>query len=494
MSVATNLQKLSSDISNAYSAIETKGGTIPSDKNTNNLLTAIRSIPQGGTSTPVEEKDVNYWDYDGTLLYSYTASEFQALTSHPTLPTHTDLTADDWTISLANAKTRVSNLGGMQIGALYKLENNYNSNIRITINIDDDTRTPHVRVQNTSTTDIPVINWGDGTTDSTSRVSGYIYEGTHTYSTNGKYVITVSSLATINIAESSTNSLLVWDGTSTDNSYRYRGNIESVELYNVGSVQPYGLADLRNMKTLICNINSLGRYALQNCYSLKCLISNLTAFRIGSNYLSQAFSIETIILSNLSNTTILGFGAALTNLKRLELGGSNVVISDANTFNGINSIKKINIPDNLTIDGNSYGFFVNCNCLEKLDLTQTSFTKVPGNLCDRCYSLIEVKLPRDITSIEASAFRYCYSIGTIEVPCPNLTNIGATAFRYCYNLKVLDFRQVAQVPTLANTNAFSNTNANLQIIVPNSLYDTWIAASNWSTYASHIVKASDYTE
>lgn len=50
MSIATNLQKLETDITNAYSAVQTKGGTAPSDKNTNNLPTAINSI---ATPTPI---------------------------------------------------------------------------------------------------------------------------------------------------------------------------------------------------------------------------------------------------------------------------------------------------------------------------------------------------------------------------------------------------------------------------------------------------------
>lgn len=51
MSVADRLNKLTTDITNAYSAVQTKGGTIPADKNTNNLATAISSIPSGGSAT-----------------------------------------------------------------------------------------------------------------------------------------------------------------------------------------------------------------------------------------------------------------------------------------------------------------------------------------------------------------------------------------------------------------------------------------------------------
>jgi hypothetical protein len=47
MAIADRLNKLRTDISSAYSVVETKGGTIPVDKNTNNLASAIESISGG---------------------------------------------------------------------------------------------------------------------------------------------------------------------------------------------------------------------------------------------------------------------------------------------------------------------------------------------------------------------------------------------------------------------------------------------------------------
>ena len=44
MSISTELTTLSTNITNAYNAIQTKGGTIPTNKNTENLETAIDSI------------------------------------------------------------------------------------------------------------------------------------------------------------------------------------------------------------------------------------------------------------------------------------------------------------------------------------------------------------------------------------------------------------------------------------------------------------------
>jgi hypothetical protein len=44
---------------------------------------------------------------------------------------------------------------------------------------------------------------------------------------------------------------------------------------------------------------------------------------------------------------------------------------------------------------------------------------------------------------------------------------------------------------LLNTNAFNGINAIAKIIVPDALYDEWIAATNWAGYQSYIYKASE---
>lgn len=54
MTIAESLTKLSTDISAAYNAVASKGGTVPTNKNTDNLATAINSI-DGGGSTPEDD-------------------------------------------------------------------------------------------------------------------------------------------------------------------------------------------------------------------------------------------------------------------------------------------------------------------------------------------------------------------------------------------------------------------------------------------------------
>ena len=64
----------------------------------------LTDVSGGGTTEP-EEKDVDFIDYDGTLLYSYTADEFLAMDALPPNPSHDGLVAQGWNWTLAEIKT-----------------------------------------------------------------------------------------------------------------------------------------------------------------------------------------------------------------------------------------------------------------------------------------------------------------------------------------------------------------------------------------------------
>ena len=75
----------------------------------------------GGSPTPVNMDDpVRFFDYDGTLLYSYSASDFQALTAMPANPSHSGLTAQGWNWTLADAKEFVGKYGLLHIKRKFK--------------------------------------------------------------------------------------------------------------------------------------------------------------------------------------------------------------------------------------------------------------------------------------------------------------------------------------------------------------------------------------
>jgi hypothetical protein len=100
-------------------------------------------------------------------------------------------------------------------------------------------------------------------------------------------------------------------------------------------------------------------------------------------------------------------------------------------------------------------------------------------------------IPDGVTSIGTYVFQNCCSLASVVIP-DSVTSIGNYALSSCYGMAYFDFRQCTSVPTLGGTNVFNNIPSDCKIVVPDSLYDTWIAATNWSTHASKIIKASAF--
>ena len=71
----------------------------------------------------------------------------------------------------------------------------------------------------------------------------------------------------------------------------------------------------------------------------------------------------------------------------------------------------------------------------------------------------------------------------------NINKIGMYAFYETSG--VFDFSNSTVVPSITNSNAF---NGSFKIVVPDNLYEEWIAATNWSSHASKIIKASEFVE
>ena len=54
-----------------------------------------------------------------------------------------------------------------------------------------------------------------------------------------------------------------------------------------------------------------------------------------------------------------------------------------------------------------------------------------------------------------------------------------------------DFSECSAIPVLSASNGIASKDDIYIIIVPDALYDEWIAATNWVAYASKIKKASE---
>ena len=126
------------------------------------------------------------------------------------------------------------------------------------------------------------------------------------------------------------------------------------------------------------------------------------------------------------------------------------------------------------------------NSVQKIEIGNGVTSIGPSAFANSCYSLVSITIPDGVTSIGYSAFAYCYSLSSITMP-NGVTSIGDTAFYSCSGAAFYDFTACTTVPTLASTDAFYEIPDDCQIRVPAALVDAWKAATNWSTYADHIV-------
>ena len=139
--------------------------------------------------------------------------------------------------------------------------------------------------------------------------------------------------------------------------------------------------------------------------------------------------------------------------------------------------------------------FQNCTTLTKApELPSTVVGYCYTYMFYGCTSLTQApELPT--TTLVSNCYTYmfngCTSLKRIKMNASS-GNWGTYMFNGCTSLELVDMTGSIGVPQLNNVNNFANTNNTYKIVVPDSLYDEWIAATNWASIASHIIKQSDW--
>ena len=340
------------------------------------------TIKRGNSGIPIIYKaenlgkEVNFLDYDGTILYSYIAAEFAALSSIPANPTHDGLTAQGWNWSLANAKAYVAKYGKLNIEQMYITDD---GKTRIYIHLEEGRTSPVLGVCPKGTVD---VDWGDGTVHDTltgSDTSTAVYTSAHHYAAPGDYVIQLTATGSMGFRS---NGPLMYASKSDNRNKVYGNAIRKVEL---GS-----------------GVTSISSNAFQGCYSLSSITIPDRVTSISGSSFYYCYSLSSITIPD-SVTSIGGYA-----------------------FYYCYSLSSITIPNSVTSISNSA--FGNCDSLSSITIPD-SVTSISNSAFSYCYSLSSITIPDSVTSIGSGAFSSCYGMRYYDFSActaiPALSNTNA---------------------------------------------------------------------
>ena len=362
--------------------IRAKAGTTEPLAWPDGFRAAISGIETGGGSSnpTATAKAVNFRDYDGTVLYSYTVDEAAALTELPPLPEHSGLICQGWNWSLDNIKAMGR---AVEVGAMYITDD---GKTRIYIHLEDGRTSPMLGCCPNGTV---TVDWGDGTEPDTltgTSTSTVKWTPTHEYSAAGDYVIKLTVDGSVGFA-----------GSNSSNQYsnllRYSSSADTRNRVYQNAIQKVEIGD---------GVTSIGSSAFYNCYSLSSITIPDGVTSIGSSAFYYCYSLSSITIPD--SVTSIGNRAFYTcySLSSITIPDSVTSISDY-AFYGCSSMSAITIPNGVTRIGN-YAF-------------------------QSCSSLSSITIPDSVTSIGGSAFGYCSGVRyydfTRHTAVPTLSSTSA---------------------------------------------------------------------
>ena len=399
--------------------------TAPTGKAYSPVTVSVSGGSSGDMSDPIR-----FFDYDGTLVASYTAVP----ASLPSVPTHTGLTNGTWNYNLQQVTTQFNAMGTCDVGANYTTTSGATE---IDVEFLDSARlSPYIGFSPNGTV---TIDWGDETTDTLTGNSLSITKTVqHTYASTGKYTIKLIPASGTSYAlytASSGYALLMVSTTNLSNNSAHRvysGCIKHVRVGSgctLGANALYGAIGLLSIS--IPNDASVSNSSLQQCFSL-------------------AFVAYPPTISNFS-------------------------------LNICYSLRGASIPPSITSLNSSC--FNSCYTLPFVSIP--SVTTISSSCFSGCSNLKKFTIPSGVTVINGAAFSSCSSLASLTVPS-SVTTIYASAFTNCYGISEYHFLATTP-PTLSNTNAFTGISSDCKIYVPSSKLNDYKTAENWATYASYMV-------
>lgn len=387
--------------------------------------------PEPTPEPPDPNADVLFYDYDGTITNSYTATEFAALTAMPDNPTHQGLTAQGWNWSLADAKDYVSKYGMLDIGQMYITDD---GKTRIYIHLTEGRTSPMLGLGVNGSV---VVDWGDGSTETlTGGDTGtVVWTEKHNYTSTGDYVIalTVNGIAEIvgDGGKKQGCALLRYSSGEDDRNENYRNAITKVEIGEKITIGESALLYCENIASVTIPQSS-------------------SIYMIPSNGIYQCKSLTAVVLP--SGLTTIGEGA----------------------FPYSENLKTVIFPASLTSFGN-YAFSY-CHKLASAKIPPL-ITNVSQGVFHECSSMVSVVIPDGVTVLNVLAFNKCGALVSATIPA-SVERIYLGAFSSCYGIETLKFESTVP-PQVLSSDAWTEFNTDCIIYVPSGSLTAYTSATNY---------------
>ena len=335
MSVQTQISRITDAVGAAYDAVTAKGGTTPQAKTVAGLADAIGTIPTGGSSAPGTPGDITFYDYDGTIVTSWTLSELATKTALPDYPSHNGLICQGWNWSLVDLKTTNRK---MNVGAMYITDD---GKTRIYIRLEEGRTSPMLGCCPNGTV---TVDWGDGTTPDTltgTSATTVKWTLTHNYAAPGDYIITLTVNGTVGF----------YSSTSSDQYsglLRYSSGADGRNLVYLNSIKRIEIGD---------GVTSIEIYAFYGCSALASITIPDSVTSIGNGAFYDCSALASITIPD-----------SVTSIKSYA-------------FYGCSALASITIPDSVTSIGN--GAFYDCSALASITIPD-SVTSIGTNVFYGC--------------------------------------------------------------------------------------------------------------
>ena len=327
-------------------AIRAKAGTADTYKIAE-MPEAIANLPSGGGGTASSAKwnDVTFIDYDGSILYSYSLAEAQALTELPALPSHEGLVCQgwNWTLEAIKALNRPVTVGAMYI-------------------TDDGATRLHIRIATIGRMTVPLyigqtvangvsIDWGDGSTTQTLSGTGNV-NTSHTYAEPGDYVISLMPQDGCTLSFGNGSSSYCVMGSTENNGRVYCNMLQDVSIgKNVTSIGPHAFNTCNSLAsiTIPTGVTSIGDSAFNSCYSIASITIPYGVTSIGNSAFYRCYSLASITIPY--GVTSIGNSAfnSCYGMRYYDLSECTAIptLSNKNAFNNIPSDCQMLIPSAL---------------------------------------------------------------------------------------------------------------------------------------------------